>query len=542
MKHTISLLLLPIIVVFGTSRGYSQSKLSDGNGAQAWWQDTTRISIEDLFGRFRATSAATLDFSHSSQRSESYGVTSSSEYNSTTLSFATGNRGIYGLSASASNSSPNQPGQSYDVGIEYRPLQSLQASGDCNIQEYSKEPGIHSLFSHANIGFVRDGGLAYDPVRFGYYYYFSEILLGRGWTVASSLPQYSSWKQTNNDGSDLIRRFSIPISAVYGWSDHTTIGLTGTWDRDRDEGEHPGAFGSNQVQLRSWGGNEQVSMRAKINTLFSDNFLLTGSIEWTKYFWNWNASYEGTSWAPPDQFSSAVKDYGVVSATLSSLWLRRSVTVTDLRRSRYSGSYLCTKEARNQLQISYYSHETLSGELASAGDNLAYGIGDRLELDAGGSSTWQRKDVEHSMNGWDYSFGLTLHSLNFGGAELNDIEYFWGKITQPGDYVATLSWEAYQEMWGSTPRTRVLSARVKFALMEHSDVEIRYVHTYEDGFEESRYNNVVCNARWDVASAFRMSLSGSWSQQSITPPYPGPDFSSVRNRGLWAEITLQALL
>jgi hypothetical protein len=183
-------------------------------------------------------------------------------------------------------------------------------------------------------------------------------------------------------------------------------------------------------------------------------------------------------------------------------------------------------------------------------DDFNYGILDRLELAAGGGYGFARKIAYESIsatNGWSYSIGFTLHNLNFGGNELSDYDFFWGRITDPGDYVAGIQWKQEQKTGGLMPKTRVLSLQLQTAIIRNVDFGFNFSNTLINLVGTQQINTFSVLLRADVARFIRIQFLGSrntnQTEAQSVPTLYRPDASGgMEQQILSSELRLSLLL
>lgn len=142
-----------------------------------------------------------------------------------------------------------------------------------------------------------------------------------------------------------------------------------------------------------------------------------------------------------------------------------------------------------------------------------------MQLDGAGSYTWARHDWPNSIDGWGYSIGLTLHNLNFVGGELSDYDYFWGKITQPGDYVAGIQWKEQQLVGSLMPKGRVMAVQLQTAVISHADVRLNLSNTLINSFGTQETTSISVLLRADATQRIRIQLLASHGTSDIESKY-----------------------
>ena len=517
--------------------------------------DTTVVLFEDLFGRWRDGTAATLGFSPSGTSNELLTALDSkytSQTNSAFLSGVTGDRRTYQLTAGFTNiSSSNETQQEYNLAVGFRPGKSLQASIVTDLTRIQEPVPFNSYHVSGNITYLTKGILQYQPDRFAFYYHFSELLLDRGALLVSLQPRYNYTMEDDVSGSPSSKEWGGPISASFGLSDNTTLNAGRDYSRNSSKlTSRASLINANLGSVSTDIDLTSESYTAGLAQRLSGHSMLSGGTEWTtfKTASQYTAIITGS---PPSMTSTNGKEsYYTVSAAFSLLFLDQPVSVGDLRRSTYNGRYLKLKEMKNQLRFSYASPSNPLNQTVSVADDFNYGILDRLELAAGGSYGFARKIAYQSItasNGWNYSIGLTLHNLNFGGNELSDYDFFWGRITDPGDYVAGIQWKQEQKTGGLMPKTRVLSLQLQTAIIRNVDLGFSLSNTLINLVGTQEINTFSVLLRADVARFIRIQFLGSRNineteAQSVPTLYRPDASGGMEQQRLSGELRISLLL
>ena len=523
----------------------------DASQSPAHLQDTTVVLFEDLFGRWHDGTAATFGFSPSSSSSELLpvpGSSSKSQSNATWLSGVLGDRRTYQLSAGFTNISPDQTQQQYNITAGYRPVGGLQTSAEVDLTRIQKPVPFNSYKINCGITYLTDGFLQYQPERFSYYYHFSELLLDGGTLLVSILPRYDYTMEDDVSGSPSSKVWDGPISVSYGLGDNTAVNVASDYSESSTQlTSRANLLNANLGTVTSDDDITSKMFSLGFTQRVSSQFLFSASSEWTstKTASQYSTNIAGT---PPTIFSTDAKeDYYTISAALSTLYLVQPVSVSDLRRSPYNGRYLKVAEVKNHFRFSYMSPASPVSESVSIADDFGYGILDHLELEAGGYYAFARKSNFNPIDGWSYSFGITLHNLNFSGHELSDYDFFWGRIRDPGDYVAGLQWKQEQTVGSLMPKTRVISLQVQLPVISHVDVGLNLSNTFINSFGTQDINSISVLLRADVARLIRVQLSGSRNvndtEATATPTFYQEALSGgIESKGFTGELRINFLI
>jgi hypothetical protein len=283
MEILMRTLLVIFFVISACDQSYGQAgDTPDDAGHRVLIRDTTRILMEDLFGRFRATGAGTLDFNHNYYKSESSGSTSTHESNTTSLSATTGNRETFQLSGSIANISPQPTSQAYDASVSYRTSAGLQTGGGFHAEQVFKQAGTGTYSIFGNLGYLTDGALQYRSENFAYYYHFSENILDPGSLVATAAPVYYSSRTSAITGAGSFKSVVVPFQFMYGFSEFTSLALTGNYESFKSENSlvYMMSTDQRQVSLLDQHTGDQESLDAKVSHLLSEHVFLSADVEW----------------------------------------------------------------------------------------------------------------------------------------------------------------------------------------------------------------------------------------------------------------------
>ena len=428
--------------------------------------------------------------------------------------------GTYQLSADLTNIAPDQAQQQYQLMGDCRPLKGLQVSGDFQLFRHQESKPQNSYTVGGNITYLTSALLRYQPDRFPFYYYFSDLLLDAGTVLVSAAPQYAYSGEGIISSSPSSKAWTGPVSVSCGLADNTTILAMGTRTSTSSTlTAYADLFNPNIGTVTTKDVVRMDSLTAELSQRLSRHFLLSAGADWVfiRTESHYSANYLGN---PPPTFDTKNDlSYYTLSATLNSLFLQEAVSVTDLRRSYYNGKYLSGREFKNQFQFSYSPRSIPEDKSVSIADDLSYGIIDHLQLDGAGSYTWARHDWPNSIDGWGYSIGLTLHNLNFVGGELSDYDYFWGKITQPGDYVAGIQWKEQQLVGSLMPKGRVMAVQLQTAVISHADVRLNLSNTLINSFGTQETTSISVLLRADATQRIRIQLLASHGTSDIESKY-----------------------
>jgi hypothetical protein len=484
--------------------------------------DTTVVLFEDLFGRWRDGIAATFGFSRSGTTSELLGVaggTRTSQSNTTIISGVLGDRRSYQLTAGVTNVSPDQTQQQYNLAAGYRPSTNLQTSAEIGLTRIQEPVPYNSYRIAGGLTYLTKGALQYQPEQFAFYYHFSELVLDRGATLISTLPHYNDTMEDDVSGTPSHKEWGSPINIALGLWKNSTLSIAGDYSRSTSKLTSPANLLNPNVGTISTVHNETSgSFSVGLVQRLSDHFLFSAASEWTsaKTGSEYSTNIAGSPSSPISIDSK--QTYYSVSAGLSTLYLDQPVSIGDLRRSSYNGRFLNVKEWKNRFRFSFMSPANPGGQSSGIADDFGCGIMDHLELEGAGSYAFARRSTYSSLtaiNGWGYSIGLTLHNLNFGGNELSDYDFFWGRITEPGDYVAGIQWNQEQEAGTLMPKTRVMSLRLQMAIMSHMDIGFNFSNTLINIFGTQEVNTISALLRTDVAGFIRVQLTLSRNSNSL---------------------------
>lgn len=471
--------------------------------------DSTTVLFEDVYGRFPAGVMPSVSLMHH-RFSIEMGGTSSTEDKLTNsgFNFNLGDRKSYKVTGSFQNS--NYTGfpstQNYNLGFYSRPVTGWQFGGTATLVGNSSHSSDNS-FAFGLSAMNLSGGLSHlGESRLQQYFYLSNLLPTTGQLILSFSPYYVR----SNASSSKSNTTEIPVSISYGLPSDFAVGAGVGYIRYRDDYSNPTISGTQNLQL----GNTETRAEANINRLFGDKTL----VEFDAGYYsleNLNPYYSGES----ESSVEATQNFAVLSLSLDNLFLNTPVSVLDLRRSYYLGNYLHDGEAKNSLTIRYSTQdirlsETLiqpllpvSQERLGIDDKFSFGLLDVLQADLEGAL------LQHSRRYG--SVGFTLHRLHFNGPELNDFDYFFGMITRPGNYTASV--DASFSNLDFAPSFGV-SASLKYGIIKDLDVALDYSYQkYNESYSQSA-NNFGAEVRGNLFGFVRAEGSVNWGMTDYSQP------------------------
>lgn len=537
-RHAILVLLALLVLTCGN--GIAQVKgVVERDTSSHSYQDSTFILLEDLLGRFPDGVAALSDFSHLKTSPESPSkFTSGSdwEYNHTSLSILWGNRRSYQMKGTFDNLSPRYSNQNYELGVYLRPLNTLQLSEVVSLYHYGGTLPVNTFVTQSSITYLSNGGIQFSENKFQYYYYLSELVPDQGTFYISVVPYYSHLKGGSDDQPRVSNYVWIPVSVSYALTARTALEAAASYSTGKDKSQYPITLDNQQLGVDSSGFEyETGTLGLNLKHAFSDNALLVASADWhdenstSWHFLRYSNGYQQY------ERSEDKTNYTLAAISLDYLSVDRAVSVIDLRQSFYNGRFLNEGDTKNLLKLSYSSPNAPSHESLRLDDDFGLGVTNHLELDAGGRLAGVREPYNYSTDvAWGYVLGLSLHNLNFSESELNDFDYMYGRITQPGDYLVSVKWEQKMESSLAYSERSTLRADIQSSLLESIDFRLGYTYSVsEDAYSGGPNHALDISVRTDLLKLIRLQLIGTWGRNKS-------DLAGT-SRTLGIELALNAL-
>ncbi|MDZ7332832.1 MAG: hypothetical protein ONB31_12710 [candidate division KSB1 bacterium] len=230
-------------------------------------------------------------------------------------------------------------------------------------------------------------------------------------------------------------------------------------------------------------------------------FLFDGSVN----FNHQEETYSSTSryFSGTEEYFKSVdkRDGYAVHLRANYLSIHRTLSTIDFRRSFYNGIYLKQSELKNQLHWTSYSKNYDPNLKWSLYDAFDFGLTDHINLflNAEYSRVREKAENDNDKSTWNYSSGLTFYNLNFSGDELNDFDYFYGRIVQPKDYVATISWRQSHRTSFYQSNLKGVRVDLETGLLSNMEVSLYYDN------QKNSYKNASGSAH-DFGAGLRINL------------------------------------
>ncbi len=508
--------------------------------------DSSSACFEDIYGRLPDATLSSLIYSY---YEESLEISSRYDglvdhFNSGEGGFMLGNREDYEVVGGLRNSWLDDRDQFYNVGFTLRPRNSWEFSGNAEYERYKDENATEHVSLGLSITHLSGGQVQFTEDRLRQYYFFSDLLLDPNQLAFSFSPAHRS--QSVNGSTDAESHdIDLPVSLSYGLSDRLTAGVDGYFYRPYGEASYTFSNGISSLQGNEW----EIESGLNLRYLFTDNNLFELGIEW---FNNGEDNvYSDSLSGDESRQETTIRDkysFAVLSASWNAVSLKRSISIYDLRKSLYTGVYLNQGETINQARVEYLTDDYSSVfEESSIGwtkkillsDSLVAGALDFLQFELAGSlgvplragDVWRGRLIG----------GFTFHNLTFGGTELDDFDYFFGKINSPGDYSATTNVVVSNMERTQYPGEPDLQFNLigRFGIIRGLDLGLDFVYeTWKYSGESSPYENWSWggNIRGNILDRLRLQCSLSWGKDVDYAGGPWVDWNSVT-----AQLCLSAL-
>ena len=456
---------LAITVAFSCAA--SAQSLNRQSNSSAAMSDSTTVLFEDVYGRFPNGVMPSLSVAHYDISYQGGIAPMNPSYTNGGVGFTLGNRKTYELTGNFQNfgQTGSTPSQSYDLGFNSRPIAGWQFGGTAFLQ---RSPGM-ALTDQYYLGLtvlnLSSGEVSFSQSRLQQYYYFSDLLPDAGQTVFSFSPTYSDSKLSSGNNNTI----EAPFTFSYGLPSRFTLVAEANFSQHKNSYPYKDVYTTQTMNNL----NGEFTAGAGLKRMFGNSTLASFNADYYSLE-NQTPHFNGTTGAY-ENGASQKQTFAVLSIGLNNLFLNTPLSVYDVRRSYYLGHYLHKDEASNSLTVRYATQDIMMTETLiqplvpfnfsrfGVDDKFNYGILGMLELNAEGAL------LQHSSRYG--SIGLTLHNLNFNGAELSDFDYFFGMINRPGDY--TLSVDFSSSNIDYTPSTQI-STDVRYGIIRDMDVSLNY--------------------------------------------------------------------
>lgn len=392
-------------------------------------------------------------------------------------------------------------------------------------QVFNRFATNYNDYSSIKDNFDWDGSLLYlshgqinmATKKFQHYFFFRDILLNRRQLLISFDPTYSYHKNDWNDHSYHSKAAQLPITFLYGLSEMMNLKLNFGFQADEDCVDHP-IFSSDPSSREKIGTatNEHHLKNLSANVGFylipDPRFLLEGSANFDlrKDTDHYLDLYENGF----SHYAKSVnmRDSYAIHLRANYLSIHRALSVVDFRRSYYNGSYLKQSEQKNQFNLNFYSQNYDEQNQWRVSDEFGFGITDHINLSLNGEYARVKENYrsQNDAGSWRYSSGLIFYNLNFAGDELNDFDYFYGRIFQPKDYIGTIRWSQTQNVYYGDANFNSLQFEFQTGLLKNMDVQLNYSYG-TDKFEGGKGSSHDYGAglRMNLLNNFRVMLSAA---------------------------------
>lgn len=474
------------------------------------------LLFEDIFERFNNQMMLSQFYryykiNHTSTGSRNYNY--KYDYHYLSLSGGYGKRDKYSIGSSLNLSGDELTGpnsdRAFSINLKFRPGKTWQISNFFGTRYRDKSTIKDNFDWGGSLLYLSQGQINMAPNKFSHYFFFRDILVERKQLMISFIPSYSFYKNDYDYSSDLNKFASLPITFLYGLSNRINFKFNFRFNIQDNSNDY--SIFSNEAA-----GNEKIGTmryKQKEENIRSDiglymipgsRFLLAG----TAYFDHKMEKYRSSEhyFNGFNQFYKSVnkRDAYAIDLRANYLSVHREISIGDFRRSFYNGTYLKQTELKNQLFFSFYSREYDYSRKWNLGNNFDFGFSDNINVFLKGGYARIKNNYQflNKNSSWYYSSGLIFYNLNFSGEELNDFDYFYGRIVQPKDYITTLRWQQSREYDDSKAILLDLQTGIT------RNVDVRLDFCYAKNSSQSASFNFGSGLRMNLLHNFRVLLGG----------------------------------
>jgi len=484
------------------------------------------LLFEDIFNRLydHATLSESYQYDfHKSRYTQTNGQKFSSDFDHhyLFLSGGYGKRDKYEMSSTINMMGGELAGRNsyrdFNVNFNWRPRNSWQISSGFGTSEQDNS-GVKDNFDwDGSLIYLSQGQINMAPEKFSHYFFFRDILLERNQWLILCAPQYSYHKSNGDDSSDLSKLASLPITFGYGLSNVINLRLNFQIKVDEDNYDYlifsTEPSNSEKIGTSSYKHQfENSSSDIGLYLIPNQRFLFEGFAKF---------DHRGETYRHNEQYVNGFRQFSkivnkhdayAIHFKANYLSVQRVLSAVDFRRSFYNGIYLKKAELKNQFQYNFYSQEYDEASKWSLRDEFDLGLTDNINFSVNAEYDRMKDDYasQNDKNWWEYSTGLTFYNLNFSWDELNDFDYFYGRIVQPRDYIGTIRWYQSHETYHHSSDWKSIGLDLKTGLLSNMDVQLNY--SYDRTSDESSSgsgHNFGAGLRMNVLNNFRVNLNAS---------------------------------
>ncbi|MBD3343003.1 MAG: hypothetical protein GF353_28155 [Candidatus Lokiarchaeota archaeon] len=470
--------------------------------------DSSAVILEDLFGRF--TDGFSL-LSSLDNNITSDDRNADNKYSKYYLSASYGKRESLTLGIQIESSKMDSPfsrtSNIYNGFFKYRPFINLQISSTVRFLSYT------NLLNNYDVSFSLDyltrGHIGMSSAQLYQIHYFNNVFLNRNQVLIGISPSILKSSDPDND-SYSSQSYEFPVSVRYGLFDNLTVGL----DYERANVEYKSFAEETEDTIldehSSIGTNDMFQIA--LQYLISSSLSIAGSTD--LYFVKDRSEYRSIYSNGYIEYHSFVDKtkYYTIQGKLNYLTNDNKFSPVDLRQSLYNGNYLKKGHFTNELSFCYLSPNSPEFAESIVGNSSNYGLSSWLQLVVDGEVTFMKDIFRQTGNIWSYSIGSIFHNLNFTEPELNNSDYYFGKILLPMDFIGGVSW-AHSN---NSVNSKSLNAEFQIGILKDLDMKIGYRHHLNEPQDTDINNQSLSFAlRANIFRKFRIEFNTHYALSSF---------------------------
>ncbi len=490
------------------------------------------LLLEDIFGRLYKGAMLSENYQRdqyklNSTRTDGQKYSEKLDYHNFSLSGGYGRRDKYQVSTSyqmaGEDLSDKNSYRNFNLNFIYLPGNAWQIYNRLTTHDYAQSAFKDNFSWDGSLLYLSQGQINMSAKKFPHFFFFRHILLEAGQLWFSFDPGYSYQKYDWSDFSERRKATHLPLCFGYGLSDLLNVRVDLNYNAEEDNDDHsifsdyPSSnqkIGTGIQKHRS----ENLSSDIGLSLIPDRRILLEGSVivehqELTNS--TRNRYFDGS-----EEYYQSVDKYDrhAIQLRVNYLSIHRTLSTVDFRRSFYNGIYLRKAELKNQLHWISYSKNYNDDLKWILRDQFDFGLTNHINLFLNGEYSRMKERIENQNDNsaWNYSTGLTFYNLNFSGDELNDFDYFYGRIVQPKDYVATISWRQRHRTYFYRYNLKGLRLDLQTGLLSRMDISLFYEYQ-KNSFEYASgpSHDFGVGLRMNLLNQLRLLINGSYGKSRV---------------------------
>ncbi len=487
------------------------------------------LLLEDIFGRLYDGAMLSENYQGSqyklnSTRTDGQKYSEKFDYHNFSLSGGYGRRDKYQVNSSLYMTGEDLAGRnSYrnlNLNFIYLPGNAWQIYNRVTTTDYAQSAFKDNFSWNGSLLYLSRGQISMSDKKFQHFFFFRDILLEPGQLWFSFYPGYSYHKNDWSDFSELSKATYLPLAFGYGLSDLMNVRVNLSFDAEESSDDHF-LYSNDPSGNEKIGTGIQKQRRENISSdvglyLIPDRRILFESSVSFEQRQETNSTsnryYSGSN----EYYKSVDKrDRYTFQLRANYLSIHRALSSVDFRRSFYNGIYLRRAELKNQLHWIAFSKDYDDEHKWSLRDEFDLGLTDHINLSLNIEYDRIKKILENQNDNssWNYSTGLTFYNLNFSGDELNDFDYFYGRIVQPKDYVATISWQQQHRTYFYQYNLKGVRLDVQTGLLSNMDISLYYNYQKNSfKYASGPFHDFGAGLRMNLLNHFRVLINASYAK------------------------------